>query len=251
MIGRMVRKAVSSSYLADGLDADFNIASMRSYIERKPEMDKVLENLLKPLIKPGLRLLDACCGIGHLIHSLHNPYPNAHFTGFDGAPYLIEEAKKLSSGPNVTFEIANLFKLPSSYRKAFDITLCWKTLSWLPSFEAALKALLATTRRHLFISALFYEGNIDYEIAVKEHTKERGKRGITSHHNIYSLPRFESFARAYGAKSVHSYDFELKIDLPRGNPDYMGTYTIPLLSGKRMQMSGALPMPWKIIHIEV
>jgi len=141
--------------------------------------------------------------------------------------------------------------LRNTYKKAFDISICWKTLTWLPSYEYALRALVAVTKKHIFVSSLFYEGNIDSEIRVREYSKERGSRGNATYHNIYSLPRFERFVRTLGSKKISVIDFKIGIDLPRGPVDHMGTYTLRLKNGKRLQMSGPLPMPWKIIHIEL
>ncbi len=149
------------------------------------------------------------------------------------------------------FEVADLYELPHTHKKQFDVTICWKTLTWLPAYEEALRALFSATRSHIFVSSLFYDGDIDYEIKVREHVKERGAAGHATYHNIYSFPRFRKFALSLGAKRVSAQDFNIGIDLPRGNIDHMGTYTLKLRNGSRMQMSGALPMPWKIIHIEL
>jgi hypothetical protein len=55
----------------------------------------------------------------------------------------------------------------------------------------------------------------------------------------------------HGAKDVAAFDFNISIDLPRpASLDRMGTYTLKLESGQRIQVSGALLMPWKIVRIE-
>ena len=246
------RRQAKKGYFIGTQDREFNLGSMRKYLKRKPEMDKVLETMIAPYMKTGIEVLDACCGIGHLTHSLHKKFPRAHYLGIDETPYLIKEARKLSAPEStVEFEIDDLYSLRSKYKKAFDISICWKTLTWLHSYEDALRALVAVSRKHIFLSSLFYEGDIDYEIHVREYAKERGASGHATYHNIYSLPRFENFARSLDVKQIRVTDFKIGIDLPRGSVDHMGTYTLRLKRGTRMQMSGALPMPWKIIHIEL
>ena len=48
-------------------DKDFNISAMKKYVNEKQEMDKKLESLVAPIIRLGnFKILDACCGIGHL-----------------------------------------------------------------------------------------------------------------------------------------------------------------------------------------
>jgi len=239
-------------YFSGSADQEFNLRSMRKYIDQKQEMDKVLEKLAGPYLSKGsVRILDACCGIGHLIYHLRQTSPDAHFVGFDETPYLIEEARKLlGDDPRIQLEVDDLHKFAERNVDAFDVVICWKTLSWLPHYEDALHSLLKMTRSHIFISSLFYEGDIDYEIRIREHAKESGAQGQYTFHNIYSLPRFERVAREAGARAIESIEFSIGIDIPRPPLDHMGTYTIPLANGKNLQMSGALPMPWKIIHIE-
>ncbi len=253
MMERMKKHSKKDTYFEGAQDKDFNISSMQKYVLQKPELDKRLESMIAPYLQgEPLDIVDACCGIGHLIHGLHAAFPQHRYLGFDETPYLIDEAQKLCDGiEHVRFDVDDLFALPHSFEKAFDIAISWKTLSWLPDHEEALRALMKLARSHIFVSSLFYEGDIDFEIKVKEYQKERGASGASTYYNIYSLPRFERTARALSAQKIEVVNFDIGIDLPRGNVDVMGTYTVPLKDGRRMQMSGALPMPWKIIHIEL
>ena len=74
---------------------------------------------------------------------------------------------------------------------------------------------------------------------------------FTLYYNVYSLPRFKKFIYDLGAKDVHVYDFEINMDIPRSNVDYMVTYTMIVDNNKRLQISGAVVMFWKIIKIEL
>ncbi|MCR4256354.1 MAG: class I SAM-dependent methyltransferase [Candidatus Uhrbacteria bacterium] len=239
-----------NTYFEGEADKAFNVASMKKYATNKQEMDKALEEMIRPFLASGSpSVIDACCGVGHVISFLSEMNPDATFLGVDQTPYLIEEAKKLNEGKkNVSFEAGDLFDLPAIYPKRFDLSINWKTLSWLPSYEDALKALFAVTKKHVFVSSLFYDGDIDFEIKVRQHKKEQD--GF-HYYNIYSLPRFIRFAEAHGAKHVEVADFHMPLDLPRGDVDHMGTYTVPLADGSRLQMSGAVPMLWKLIRIDL
>jgi ubiquinone/menaquinone biosynthesis C-methylase UbiE len=247
----------NKGYFQGEADKEFNVASMKKYVTNKQEMDKALEEMIRPFLAslPAGRqggepsVLDACCGVGHVISFLSEMNPAATFLGVDQTSYLIEEAKTLNEGrEHVSFETGDLFDLPATYPKRFDLSINWKTLSWLPSYEDALKALFAVTKKHVFVSSLFYEGDIDFEIKVRQHKKEQ--EGF-HYYNIYSLPRFIRFAKEHGAKHVEVTDFQMPIDLPRGDIDHMGTYTLPLADGSRLQMSGAVPMLWKLIRIDL
>lgn len=248
-----MKSSTNEAYFVGESDKGFNVASMRKYVENKQEMDKALEAMIRPYLMDGTpAVLDVCCGIGHVLYSLSEMNPGATFKGIDQTPYLIEEAKGLNSGrKNVSFEVGDLFALPDHYAKQFDLSINWKTLSWLPSYEDALVALMRVTKKHIFLSSLFYDGDIDFEIKVRQYKKEGTDQGGFFYYNIYSLPRFIRFVKEHGARHVETQDFNISIDLPRGDIDHMGTYTVPLANGSRMQMSGALALPWKLIRIDL
>ena len=66
---------------------------MRKYIDEKQEIDKFLEKLISPFLKTNsLKILDACCGIGHLPYFLSDINPKIKFLGIDQTEYLIDEA---------------------------------------------------------------------------------------------------------------------------------------------------------------
>ncbi len=110
---------------------------------------------------------------------------------------------------------------------------------------------MPSQKKHIFISSLFYDGDIDFEIKVREFQKDAGKTGFHSFYNVYSFPRFKEFALKLGAKNVEAHDFKIGIDIPKPPIDKMGTYTQKLTNGKRLQISGAVVMSWKIIRIDL
>ena len=225
---------------------------MKKYVENKQEMDKFLERLITPYIKEKkLKILDACCGIGHLSYFLSKLSKDSEFLGVDETGYLIEEAKKYVRRKNVKFVVDDIYDLPEKYPKFFDISINWKTLSWLPYYEECLKSLFSVTKKYIFLSSLFYEGDIDFEIKVREFQKESGKSGFNLFYNVYSLPQFKKFVYDLGAKKIEVYDFQIEKDLPKPPINQMGTYTLQLRDGKRLQISGAIIMSWKIIRIDL
>ena len=65
-------------------DKQFNISSMTKYLEEKHEIDKELEKIITPYIESKkLRILDACCGVGHISHFLSKISPQSEFLGID------------------------------------------------------------------------------------------------------------------------------------------------------------------------
>ena len=145
-------------------DKDFVIKSMKKYIYEKQEMDKQLENLIRPIIKDKkCDVLDACCGIGHISYHLSELSPNSSFLGVDLTPFLIEEGKKICQDKkNITLENADINQLKNKYSKKFDISIAWKAISWMPNYDEFLKSLMSMTKGHIFLNSPFYDGDIDF-----------------------------------------------------------------------------------------
>ena len=114
-----------------------------------------------------------------------------------------------------------------------------------------LRDLIHITKNHIFLSSLFYEGDIDFEIKVREFKKESGQDGFNSYYNVYSLPQFKKFVYSLGVKNIEVYNFDIDIDIPRPPIDQMGTYTVKLENSKKLQISGAVVMYWKVIRIDL
>ena len=240
-------------YFKGNLDKDFVISSMKKYIKEKQELDKFLEKIISPFIKDKkLKILDSCCGLGHISYLLSRISPCSTFLWVDQNSYLVEKAKKIfKEEKNLSFKISDLQKLNQKYAKKFDITINWKTLSWLPYYEEMLKAVIMVTKSNIFLSSLFYEGDIDFEIKVREYKKETWKIDFNAFYNVYSLPKFTKKCYELGVKKVEVFDFEIKKDLKRPPLNQMGTYTVMLNNGKRLQISGTVIMNWKIIRLDL
>ena len=232
-------------------DKFYNINSMIKYKKTKQELDKFLEVLISPYIKnQKLNILDACCGIGHIVNLLCDSSPQSQFHGIDQTSYLIEEAKKINQQKkNAFFETLDVYDLSDAKTKYYDISINWKTISWLPSYEDILKQLFKVTKSHIFLSSLFYDGDIDFEIKVRPNTMEKVKNGGYYYYNVYSLPKFKNFVYNLGAKKILSHNFEMNIDLPKPPDDLMGTYTLNLDNGNKLQVSGTIIMNWKVLII--
>ena len=110
---------------------------------------------------------------------------------------------------------------------------------------------MKVTKKQIFLSSLFYDGNIDFQVKVREFQKENGENDFNSYYNVYSLPKFKKFLMDMGAKKINIYDFNLEKDIEKPPVDQMGTYTEKLSTGKRLQISGIVIMNWKIIQIEL
>ena len=234
-------------------DKELIISSFKKCISEKREMDIFLEKLISPLIKSKKKnILDACCGIGHISYFLNQISPKSKFWCVDQTSYLIEEGKKLfHNKKNIFFENEDIYNISRKYKKAFDISINWRTISWLPYYDQILKELIAVTKDHIFLSSLFYDGDIDFITQVREFKTETGQEHFNDYYNVYSLPQFKKFVFGLGAKNIETYDFDISIDLPKPPIDEMVSYTEKLENGKRLQISGAVILYWKIIRIDL
>ena len=237
-------------------ERDYAVGSMKRYYETKPEVVKFFEELTAPFFAAheDALVLDACCGLGDLTYFLGRANPQARFVGIDKATFLLDEARQLCDGnSHITFTEADVLALSRQFGpRTFDLTVCKQTLSWLSDYKEAVREMMAVTKGSIFASSLFYDGRIDYSIRVREYVTEAGRDDYNGYYNIYSLPVFREFCVAHGAKQVVAFDFNIDIDLPKPkDSDRMGTYTLRLESGQRLQISGALLMPWKIVRIDL
>jgi len=234
-------------------DKEYIISSFKKCITEKREIDKYFETLISPFIKSKrYNILDACCGIGYISNFLSEISPESKFLGIDQTPYLIDEAKKLCKDKsNISFELDDIYNISTKYPKEFDISINWRTLSWLPYYDQMLENLIAVTKDHIFLSSLFYDGDVDFITQVREFKTETGKKHFNDYNNVYSLPHFKKFVYELGAKNIETYDFDIDIDLPKPPIDQLIAYSEKLENGKRLQISGAMLLPWKIIRIDL
>ena len=68
------------------------------------------------------------------------------------------------------------------------------------------------------------------------------------YYNIYSIPMIKEYLQEWGYTDFKYEPFDIDIDLEK--PDHMDaqTYTIKTEDGRRIQISGAMLMPWYFIY---
>ena len=240
------------TYYDEDKDKDHIISEFKKPLKQKYEMDKFLEKIISPYIKTkNYQILDACCGIGQISNYLYKINNDLKITGIDQTSFLIDEAKKLYKNTNLNFEVGDVYDYAKENEKKFDIAINWKTLSWLPYYDQMIKSLIRLSKKHIFLSSLFYDGDIDFETKVREYQTEVGKTKFNHYFNVYSLPRFQNFVLDLGAKNVEIFDFEIDVDVAKPPINQIGTYTEKLENGKRLQISGNIIQSWKIIRIDL
>jgi len=104
-------------------------------------IQRALRRAIDP--RPGLRILDAGCGIGLETSRLAEMYPDAYVTGLDRNGELLEIGRRRASSPNLTWLQADLtdLDLPDT---SFDVVRTERVLMYLAgdAFECVIDRLI-------------------------------------------------------------------------------------------------------------
>lgn len=222
-----------------------------SPLRRERQMDHLEAHLAADFSgEAALDILDACCARGRLLHFLNKFDSRHNYVGIDLAEELIEEGKALFEGmPHINLKSGNLFELAAHHPKKFDISILYKTLLNFERYEPALTELVGATRKKIYITSLFYDGDVDFEIKVRQH-KVYENIGDFAYYNVWGTPRFSAFCRSLGAVDVRFIDMTLDLDLPvSDDPDILTVHTERLETGARLEVMGAVLINWKLVEI--
>lgn len=197
--------------------------------------------------------IDVGCGAGANILYLGQRFPGLDWTGVDIAGEMLFPLARTHlerAGRSATLITGDFHRLRELVGgRTFDLVLSIQTLSFLPEYERALEELLAIARGWLVVSSLFTEFDVDARTTVMDHTAPSGSRG-PHHYNVLALAPFRAFCEERGCRAFHAEDFEIDVDLPQRGTG-LGTYTRRMADGHRLQFSGPLPMPWKVVVVQM
>ena len=194
-------------------------------------------------------ICDMACGGGANILYLSKHFPKASFTGIDFSQELIDYGnERLKEKNNCKLYQGDWFALEPKWKEKFDGIVSFQTLSWLPEYKVPLKQLSNLNPNWIALSSLFYEGDIEYTIKLKNYYRPSNNSEFGEmYYNIYSLIRVRKYFEQLGYNKFEYMPFEIDIDLPQTDNMDIGTYTVKLENKKRIQISAALMMPWYFI----
>ena len=222
-----------------------------SPIRRERQMDHLESRLAEDFAgDETMEVLDACCARGRLLHFLNKFDSRHNYLGIDLAEEFIVEGNTQFKGiPNIELRRGNLFELAAEYSNKFDISILYKTLLNFERYEPALTQLAGATRRKIYITSLFFDGDVDFEIKVRQHAIYENAADF-AYYNVWGTPRFTSFCRSLGAVDVRFTDMKLDLDLPPSKDgNILTVHTERLESGSRLEVMGAVLMDWKLAEI--
>lgn len=207
------------------------------------------ENFLtKNVALDNCKIVDIACGTGGATRYIVNQHKNCRILGID----INEDFKDFFlNEKNIEFAVGDIYQIDQKYENQFDGAICLQTLSWLPEYREPLKNICNLNTKWVAMSLLGYEGKINFNIGVENYESLTPEGNFThSYYNIYSLPLIEAYMKEHGFKKFCFQEFEIDVDLKRPEGKDLGTYTIMTAEQRRLQISGALMMPWYFVYAE-
>jgi hypothetical protein len=180
--------------------------------------------------------------------------PQAAWVGIDSADKFFSLARKYLPG-TVRYNLVkgDVYKLREKFPVgSFDVAFSIQTLTWLPRYEDVMREIMGVTGKWIFVTSLFSDFNVDVFSEVYEYKEDwTAANDSPYNYNVYSFPKFRDFCMNCGAREVIGEDFIIDMDLVAPANKLMGTYTVDSLSGTRIQFSGPVFMPWKMIAVRL
>ncbi len=218
---------------------------------KEKQMDYLFSFLRQDFEEKNQRILDACCGYGRLIYFLNEFDSRQLYLGVDYVEELIDQGKQsFVEEKNVKFEFGDILEISKRYKKHFDISINYKTLSWLPYYKRIMEELFKVTKKKIYITSLFYDGDIDF--ITKIYKGGLDNADSYTFLNSYSSQRFKKFCEKLGAKSIEFIDMNLDFDLPKSKDlNLLETYTLNTNNNERLEITGNVILNWKLVVISL
>ncbi len=187
---------------------------------------------------------------GANVRYLAQRFPSSRFLGID----YDEDFLRLAhiEEPNAELVRGNWFAMDEKYIGAFDGIVSFQTLIAFEDYKKPIAALAALKPRFIALTSLFYEGRINFYTRIEDF--ERNDEGWgedgNRYYNIYAFPLVQKYLAGLGYGDFRCKRCDIDLDLPKPATPRMQTYTIPTADGTRMQVSGAMLLPWYFIYAE-
>ena len=215
-------------------------------------------------------ILDIATGKGATLYYMQQRFPHCSFLGIDINNDFVQQGNCYFTNEqiqNCKLEYGDLYNLNlETFANKYEGIVMLQTLSWLPEAESALSEIIKLNPQWVAFSSLFYDGLVECKAEIYEYenfnkikTKDCGDMVVcenvikfkkSSYYNTYSIPKIKAFFEENGYKVFKYSPFEIDVDLPKLEHSHMGTHTLLLSNGKRLQVSGPLLMNWYFIYAE-
>ena len=215
----------------------------------KTEQQKQLEELLRKRSVQPTQIADIACGGGTASHHLGAMFPHAVYTLVDLNDEAIRLARKATQHLQSTCHIGDIYRLPLE-SNGFDLVICWQTLSWLGEAERAVQELIRICKPggRIYASSLFNANHdVDVYSTVRDHTRASAAQGLTYSYNTYAVCSVRRWVEGL-VSDLEVHEFSIPVDLHHAGKG-LGTYTVTLQNGSRLQISAGMLLNWGILEI--
>jgi len=199
------------------------------------------------------KVIDIGAGQGANLLYMSKRFPSGHFRGVEINADFVRKGNEYFSEVgqnNCHLDQGDLYHLNNEYVGKNNGVISFQTLSWLPECVVPIEKMAELNSQWIAISSLFFGGHSNCQILVKEHEKSfRDQPHKEFYTNVYSIPLVQDLFSEMGYVNFKCTPFEIDIDLPKPETKEFSTYTQRVESGRRLQISGPLLMPWYFIVV--
>jgi hypothetical protein len=198
-----------------------------------------------------LEIADIGAGAGSNIYYMSERFPKIKFTGFELNPDLVKFGNyffEKNNKTNCNLINGNLYEFDENTNTTYDGVVSLQTLSWLPEFKNPLKKMANLRPDWIALTSLFYDGEVDIKVEIKDYTKPRKNIPyVEGYYNIYPIPHVKDYFKELGYTHFVYKKFDIDIDIPKPKNKGLGTYTEQLKDGSLIQISAGILMSWYFI----
>ena len=167
---------------------------------------KQAAELLAPHVRPDMTVLDAGCGSGYFFWSFHSRNLPVEYHGLDYTESFIRLGRDNIPPYLLPPERLQTGSIEDLDRK-FDAVMCINTLFCLPNYHQGLERMTQAAREFFVLrTTLAEEPQIRYETDDYLDAGFRGKDGLRSYFNIFSLTEVIDFIQDQG------FEVRLEVD---------------------------------------
>ena len=145
---------------------DITKSEIKEQLSKPKESTIEFFNILKKLKLNNFNTLDLACGNGANLMYLKKKFDNKKYClGLDFNKLILNSAKQFNTYENLDLKYGNILNLKDSYVNKFQLITSIQTLSWLEDYEKASIQMIKLKPKYISLSALFWEGLIDFKIS--------------------------------------------------------------------------------------
>ena len=198
-------------------------------------------------------IIDIGTGIGANLHYFSKRHKNINFTGIDYSKNRIQQGKSINKNKKIKLKKIDILNNNFNLRNKFDGAIMIHALCCFKKLDQVISKICKLNTKWIAINSLFYEGNLDVLIQIKDHNniKTFSQRGLNNNDgdfNIFSLIQLKKIFSMNGYKLIKKKPYFPTKKIPKPSRGSRGSYTIKTEFNKFTTFSGPIYLPWYFIY---